>query len=73
MVDLNRRRHHRDPGASYKAYRKYYQMETKKSVFGFDIASSGKRKKGDKRPVAVQTPPEHAKGSSMPVDPVGFE
>lgn len=36
MVDLNRRRHHRDPGASYKAYRKYYQMEPKKSFFGFN-------------------------------------
>ena len=50
MVDLNRRRHHRDPGASYKAYRKYYQMESKKSVFGFDLNGAGKRKKGGKAP-----------------------
>ncbi|HPF24889.1 MAG TPA: polysaccharide biosynthesis tyrosine autokinase [Hyphomonas sp.] len=73
MVDLNRRRHHRDPGASYKAYRKYYQMETKKSVFGFDFHNSPKGKKAGKRPVAVQTPPEHAKGTVEPVDPVGFD
>jgi capsular exopolysaccharide synthesis family protein len=72
MVDLNRRRHHRDPGASYKAYRKYYQMESKKSVFGFDLNGAGKRKKGGKRPVAVQTPPEHAKGT-VEEAPVGFE
>ncbi len=72
MVDLNRRRHHRDPGASYKAYRKYYQMETKKSVFGFDLNGS-KRKKGGNRPVAMQTPPEHAKGTIEEEVPVGFE
>ncbi len=73
MVDLNRRRHHRDPGASYKAYRKYYQMETKKSVFGFDLNGAGKRKKGSKGPVAVQTPPEHAKKTVEEEVPVGFE
>lgn len=73
MVDLNRRRHHRDPGASYKAYRKYYQIETKRSLFGFDLNAGPKRKKGSKRPIAVQTPPEHAAGSSQPVDPVGWD
>jgi capsular exopolysaccharide synthesis family protein len=73
MVDLNRRRHHRDPGASYKAYRKYYQMESKKSVFGFDLNGAGKRKKGGKGPVAVQTPPEKAKGRMEEEVPVGFE
>jgi capsular exopolysaccharide synthesis family protein len=73
MVDLNRRRHHRDPGASYKAYRKYYQMEGKKSVFGFDLNGAGKRKKGSKAPVAVQTPPEHAKKTVEEEVPVGFE
>ncbi len=36
MVDLNRRRHHRDPGATYKAYRKYYQMETKAPAFSWE-------------------------------------
>ena len=73
MVDLNRRRHHRDPGASYKAYRKYYQMETKSSVFGFGFNGNGKGKKGAKRPIAVQTPPEHATGQSEPADPVGHD
>ncbi|MGB2177526.1 Wzz/FepE/Etk N-terminal domain-containing protein [Hyphomonas sp.] len=73
MVDLNRRRHHRDPGASYKAYRKYYQMESKKSVFGFDLNGGGKRKKGGKGPVAMQTPPEKAKGTMEEEVPVGFE
>ena len=73
MVDLNRRRHHRDPGASYKAYRKYYQMETKKSVFGFDFNGGLGKKKGNKRPVAVQTPPEHATGKSDSVDAVGHK
>lgn len=71
MVDLNRRRHHRDPGASYKAYRKYYQIETKRSLFGFDLNAGPKPKKGSKRPVAVQTPPEHASG--MPEEPVGWD
>lgn len=73
MVDLNRRRHHRDPGASYKAYRKYYQMETKKSVFGFDLNSGLGKKKGSKRPVAIQTPPEHAKGKTEAVEPMGHK
>jgi Mrp family chromosome partitioning ATPase len=41
MVDLNRRRHHRDPGANYKAYRKYYQMEPQRSWF--DILTSRTR------------------------------
>lgn len=33
MVDLNRRRHSSDPGATYKAYSKYYQMDEKRSLF----------------------------------------
>ncbi|MCA8899820.1 MAG: polysaccharide biosynthesis tyrosine autokinase [Hyphomonas sp.] len=70
MVDLNRRRHHRDPGASYKAYRKYYQIEApRRSVFGFDLGSSGaKVRKGKKRPVAVQTPPDRVSTHAEPVD-----
>lgn len=36
MVDLTRRRHHKDPGATYKAYSKYYSMETKRSFFGWN-------------------------------------
>ncbi len=34
MVDLNRRRHHKDPGATYKAYKKYYTMDSKRPMFG---------------------------------------
>ena len=36
MVDLTRRRHHKDLGASYKAYSKYYSMEPKRSFFGWN-------------------------------------
>ena len=74
MVDLNRRRHHRDPGASYKAYRKYYQMETKKSVFGFDFnhGQGAKARKGTKRPAAMGTPPEKAKDIRGPEDSFDF-
>jgi succinoglycan biosynthesis transport protein ExoP len=38
MVDLSRRRHHKDPGSTYKAYSKYYSMETKRSIFGWNKA-----------------------------------
>jgi succinoglycan biosynthesis transport protein ExoP len=38
MVDLSRRRHHKDPGSTYKAYSKYYSMETKRSIFGWTKA-----------------------------------
>ena len=73
MVDLSRRRHHRDPGAGYKAYRKYYQMESKKSVFGFDFNSGqgAKARKGMKRPVAMQTPPDKAHDFREPDDNFG--
>ena len=62
------RRHHRDPGATYKAYRKYYQMETKKSVFGFNLGNAGKPKSGVKRSVAVQTPPDRDSVYREPAD-----
>ncbi|MEZ5998293.1 MAG: CpsD/CapB family tyrosine-protein kinase [Hyphomonas sp.] len=68
MVDLTRRRHHRDPGASYKAYRKYYQMETKRSLFGINLSSASRPKAKNKRPVAVQNPPERAEAFPEPVD-----
>ncbi|MBA4339497.1 MAG: lipopolysaccharide biosynthesis protein [Hyphomonas sp.] len=50
MVDLNRRRHHRDPGATYKAYRKYYQMDEKPSLFnwGGDKASRRRTRKASR-------------------------
>lgn len=57
MVNLNRRRHYRDPGAGYDAYRKYYQMETRPSLFGFRKNRPAKTKKGAVRPQAIQTPP----------------
>lgn len=74
MVDLNRRRHHGDPGATYKAYRKYYQMEAKPSIFNW--GGSGKRKPNPKAPkgsVAVQVPPSKATGRSDPADKISAE
>lgn len=70
MVDLNRRRHHRDPGATYKAYRKYYQMDEKPSLFNW---GGEKRKpkpnaKQMKGSVAVQVPPSKATGRADPAD-----
>ena len=40
MVDLNRRRHYSDPGATYKAYSKYYQMDAKPSLFNWGGAKA---------------------------------
>ncbi|MEQ3648283.1 MAG: hypothetical protein ABNH64_00110, partial [Hyphomonas sp.] len=71
MVNLNRRRHYSDPGAGYDAYRKYYQMETKPSLFGFMRRNSNKPKKGEIRPTAIQTPPslaEHSTESPEKID-----
>ncbi len=63
MVDLNRSRHHRDPGATYKAYHKYYQMEAKPSVFSWLGLGKGKTNpKSPKGSVAVQVPPSKATG-----------
>ena len=72
MVDLNRRRHHGDPSASYKDYRKYYQMEEKPSLFNWN----NKRKPNGKSPksnVAVQVPPAKATGRGKPVDRISAE
>jgi len=71
MVNLNRRRHYSDPGAGYDAYRKYYQMETKPSLFSFMRRDPNKPKKGEIRPTAIQTPPslaEHSTESPEKVD-----
>jgi len=75
MVDLTRRRHHRDPGATYKAYRKYYQMDEKPSLFnwGGDKSKSKTNSKGLKGTVAVQVPPTKATGRSEPVDRISAE
>lgn len=75
MVDLNRRRHHRDPGATYKAYRKYYQMDEKPSLFnwGGDKRKAKPNPKGMKGTVAVQVPPSKATGRGEPVDRISAE
>jgi capsular exopolysaccharide synthesis family protein len=75
MVDLNRRRHHRDPGATYKAYRKYYQMDEKPSLFnwGGDKSKSKSNAKGLKGTVAVQVPPTKATGRSEPVERISAD
>ena len=52
MVDLNRRRHHSDPGATYKAYRKYYQVESRPGLFGWLRSRPGKSGRGGIRPAA---------------------
>lgn len=65
MVDLNRRRHHRDPGATYKAYRKYYQMEAKRGLFSWSKSKPAKpSRRGPKSTIAVQVPPSKASGRS---------
>ncbi len=75
MVDLTRRRHHRDPGATYKAYRKYYTMETKPGLFGFK-----KKKNADKvhpglRPMTtpVSVSPARPANEQSDVDPRAAE
>ena len=75
MVDLNRRRHHRDPGATYKAYRKYYQMDEKPSLFnwGSDKRKSKPNPKAMKGTVAVQVPPSKATGRGEPADRISAE
>jgi len=71
MVDLNRRRHHRDPGATYKAYRKYYQMNEKPSLFNW--GGDKRKSKAMKGAVAVQVPPSKATGRGEPADRISAE
>ncbi|MBY9067954.1 polysaccharide biosynthesis tyrosine autokinase [Hyphomonas sp. WL0036] len=73
MVDLNRRRHHRDPGATYKAYRKYYQMEAKRSLFGWGRASKKASNKGPKSSIALQVPPSKASSRGDQTDRISAE
>ena len=75
MVDLNRRRHHRDPGATYKAYRKYYQMDEKPSIFGWggDKRKNKPNPKQMKGSVAVQVPPSKATGRNDPAERISAE
>ena len=76
MVDLNRRRHHRDPGATYKAYRKYYQMDAKPSMFNWPGSEKRKAKQAAKSPkgsIAVQVPQSKATGRTDPADRISAE
>ncbi|MBI1400338.1 Wzz/FepE/Etk N-terminal domain-containing protein [Hyphomonas sp.] len=75
MVDLNRRRHHKDPGATYKAYRKYYQMDEKPSIFGWggDKRKNKPNPKQMKGSVAVQVPPSKATGRNDPAERISAE
>jgi polysaccharide biosynthesis transport protein len=73
MVDLNRRRHHRDPGATYKAYRKYYQMDAKPSLFDWNLGKRNAANRTLKGSVAVQVPPSKASGSGDTADRIPAE
>lgn len=72
MVDLNRRRHHRDPGATYKAYRKYYQMDSRPGLFGWSKPDRNKQK-GLKPAAAIQTPESTPAGKPDPADRISAE
>lgn len=74
MVDLNRRRHHRDPGATYKAYRKYYQMESKPGLFGLGKSKPPKANtKGLRSAAAVQVSPSKVSPASDNIDRISAE
>lgn len=74
MVDLNRRRHHKDPGATYKAYRKYYQMEAKPGLFGWNKPKKPKPSKhGPKSSIATQVPPSKASGRPESIERLSAE
>ncbi|MFN7054742.1 GumC family protein [Hyphomonas sp.] len=72
MVDLNRPRHHGDPGATYKAYRKYYQMDSRPGLFGWS-RPRGNKSKGLKSGVALQVPPSQPANESQPAERVSAE
>tara|TARA_R110000787_G_scaffold72118_1_gene160698 strand:- start:20853 stop:23213 length:2361 start_codon:yes stop_codon:yes gene_type:complete len=58
MVDLTQRRHHKDPGAAYKAYSKYYSMETKRSIFGRNKPPKSNGMTSAPNPMAAPVKPE---------------
>ena len=58
MVDLTRRRHHKDPGAAYKAYSKYYSMETKRSIFGWNKTPKANGMTSAPNPMPTPVKPE---------------
>ena len=57
MVDLSQRRHHKDPGAAYKAYSKYYSMETKRSIFGWSKTPKASGMTAAPNPMSAQVKP----------------
>ena len=61
MVDLSRRRHHKDPGSTYKAYSKYYSMETKRSIFGWNKAPKPGSMTSSVKSVPTQASPSEAR------------
>lgn len=70
MVDLTQRRHHKDPGAAYKAYSKYYSMETKRSIFGWNKTPKANGMTSAPDPMATPVKPEKSQvktGSSTEV------
>ena len=61
MVDLSRRRHHKDPGSTYKAYSKYYSMETKRSIFGWNKAPKPGSMSSSVKSMSTQASPSEAR------------
>lgn len=61
MVDLSRRRHHKDPGSTYKAYSKYYSMETKRSIFGWNKAPKHGSTTSSAQAIPTQASPSDAR------------
>ncbi len=66
MVDLNNRRHNSDPGATYKAYRKYYQVDERPGLFGWIRQGRGKARPGRLRPAASAKAAPGASGTRTP-------
>ena len=65
MVDIDRRRHHNEPGTSYRDYKKYYMSDGKKGLF--------RRKKkpvGDVGPIPDPRPAEPAPAILAEIKPL---
>jgi polysaccharide biosynthesis transport protein len=69
MVDLNNRRHNADPGATYKAYRKYYQVDDKPGLFGWIRRRAGKARPGRLRPAVSAKAAPGTSGTRPPARP----
>ncbi|WP_340692639.1 GNVR domain-containing protein [Hyphomonas sp.] len=64
MVDLSRRRHHKDPGSTYKAYSKYYSMEAKRSFFGWNKSPKPGSMTSSAQSIPTQASPSDARISA---------